>query len=51
MHCRDQIIEDTGRAQRAAFEEWKQSKKLQTAVEESFRLIDDFMEKQYGDLL
>ncbi len=49
--CRDQIIEDTGRVQRAAFEEWKQSKKLQTAVEESFRLIEAFMEKQYGDLL
>lgn len=49
--CRRQIIQETGKLEREALEEWRQKGTLAAAVEESFRLTEAYMEKQYGDLL
>lgn len=49
--CRSQIIQETGKLEKEALEEWRQKGTLAAAVEESFRLTEAYMEKQYGDLL
>lgn len=49
--CRSQIIQETGKLEKEALEEWRQRGTLAAAVEESFRLTEAYMEKQYGDLL
>lgn len=49
--CRSQIIQETGKLEKEALEKWRQKGTLAAAVEESFRLTEAYMEKQYGDLL
>lgn len=49
--CRSRIIQETGKLEREALEEWRQKGTLAAAVGESFRLTEAYMEKQYGDLL
>lgn len=49
--CRSQIIQDIENLENTALEEWQQKGTLMAAVEESFRLTDAYMEKQYGDLI